>query len=1795
MSLRNGSFTSSTRPTNNNKNSSDRDSIPLSAKLTIYGGTDINRDKAMRKAQYEKRIASRDKDKLQYAMRLKGKTFSNPNQKKLVSKYAPHSGLCVDHLPREVCSRITELVKEMNGTEHVEYFNVNGYYKVWQFYCLCKHVSVVTTVLFLWLFFGTNSRFWLFALGYFNYRLAAECKGAYIVLASLGRGNPPWMPIPFFMLKPGNSPLKYHIRAHSSFGPPVDLEKLLENTEFVPQSGTIIQDFPRRFRDADVMGLLTENVVVFIERTVAALVALRTSTNTANGVSVVLLYASTLMESSMYTKLENIVSGVLYEEYTPQTGVTDNVLGVMAKASESWKILRGHPMAEKICLVVTALVSAGICSASSFDWSYGNVQLFSTKMTPKFVNAGDVIEAILEVTYSIVATGAKCITDRSFRPLFPFLDGKGIDERYLKLTQASNYSDIGRMEEFTDFVEQSFLEECSEIMKDLRQAKSTSNNPAYQEVLERKVLAVGKMESDFKAKVQAENFRKQPYSILVTGDSGIGKSSIVNTLMQVCLRVYGHDYDPNMVCTLDGNDKFQSTYKSNQPGIIIDDLCNTKATFVQETPLRPIIDIVNNVVMTARKAEAHEKGKTPVRVDVLAVTTNVADVMASTYSNEPVSILRRWMAHITPVVRPGFRKHTDGGEETHALDSAKVVELVGTMDEDGNVIQIPDVWTFDVHEWVLLDHIPVRKYLRDAHGEEMRGIDFFELIRFVRQQCMEHKMVQEKLMLNYRDSALRFCRCGLPNQVCKKATVMCQEEMESHVGSVAYAQTLLAPCIPLLSDESVRRLLDAHDEWQPNVLACAIAAQMSRHHIPDWFQGLCVGFISPSTGSDRFSKDVAVLVIVVGLMLISRWFILLFPLVLYAQAFVYTARKRRLIEMAERDPYHLIWVMEHARAVLPALLGIAGGGLFLLRTIKMIRTVKMLPQGALNPENELQVKSRLTEVNPWAVTQLAQLPGTQKQKAQTHEESIARVGRHVVQMVYNPSNGINDTFPEDGSYTYCVTGLIIGSGLLLTPNHMWHPNADPANPHHEELLCQFVVHDKMANGGCYKVRLSYKNSVKLGELDLRLVRCTKIGCYQDIVWMFPEEPLCSNTQATFVTRERDGSQVFGNAALTPQTVRYKYHQNGQHGVGVATDFPTSPGHCISPYITKDRKHVIGALHIAGITGRMVAAGLCVTQKDLKDAMAELAREQPNHVLVSEGPFLEPQYGQKMVVHQRQHERCPSNYMPVGSRFALYGVVDAGSTFRSDVELSPISTLVAATTGWENQHGPPKVLSNSRAYRPYMLEATTDRTGPCFSVLEKASADYCAPLHVVIAEKAYIRDGIRPLNNLETICGIDGRRFIDPMNRGSSMGLPLNSPKKDFLIDLPPEDHPTHNHPQDFPPDVHIEVERMRAAYMNGTTCNPVFNSKIKDEPTKLSKDKVRIFHVTQIAFSYLIRQYFLTIIGFLSTFPLLSECAVGINAEGMEWDELVRHVTGFGEDRMLGVDYKGYDNSLNVDLIQAALVQMIGFAQASGNYTRDDLAIMRGIATDLLFPCVVVNGTLLRLCGTNTSGNNLTTTINSMCNSLLFRCAYFSKVGINGDEVFRNDVRLMTYGDDAIGSSSPSSNFDMVCLQEFCSTCDITVTMSDKSSQMRRYVTFKELDFLKRTSRFCLDRGAIVSCLDLTSVAKMLHIVRKKSALSLEEQMATNLATANRILCYYPRETYDHYNECLKIISLSSGLVVPELNKTYDQHVREWQFKYAEFSDTSSLTSEVTTFSSTEARGKYDVWDDDSPNEYGEI
>lgn len=335
---------------------------------------------------------------------------------------------------------------------------------------------------------------------------------------------------------------------------------------------------------------------------------------------------------------------------------------------------------------------------------------------------------------------------------------------------------------------------------------------------------------------------------------------------------------------------------------------------------------------------------------------------------------------------------------------------------------------------------------------------------------------------------------------------------------------------------------------------------------------------------------------------------------------------------------------------------------------------------------------------------------------------------------------------------------------------------------------------------------------------------------------------------------------------------------------------------------------------------------------------------------------------------------------------------------------------------------------------------------------------------------------------------------------------------------------------------------------------------MKDEPTVVTKDKVRVFQAAPIALQLLVREYFLPIARFLSIFPLVSECAVGVNTQGPEWNELSMHVKKYGENRILAGDYSKYDLRMAAQLTAAAFRILIDIAVATGNYSEDDINIMRGIATDIIQPIMAYNGDLLGHVGSNPSGQNLTVYINSIVNPLLLRCAYFS-IYQDRDYIppFKEVCALMTYGDDAKASVKEGyDEYNHISVANYLGAHDMKFTMPDKTSTPTKYMTDETADFLKRKNVVNPETGLIFGALCEESIFKSLHSVCKSKAVSNEEQCTSNIDGALREWFAHGEEKYEFRRSQMKAIASQAGITqgCTELDVSYSDCVTRYCEKY---------------------------------------
>jgi hypothetical protein len=266
----------------------------------------------------------------------------------------------------------------------------------------------------------------------------------------------------------------------------------------------------------------------------------------------------------------------------------------------------------------------------------------------------------------------------------------------------------------------------------------------------------------------------------------------------------------------------------------------------------------------------------------------------------------------------------------------------------------------------------------------------------------------------------------------------------------------------------------------------------------------------------------------------------------------------------------------------------------------------------------------------------------------------------------------------------------------------------------------------------------------------------------------------------------------------------------------------------------------------------------------------------------------------------------------------------------------------------------------------------------------------------------------------------------------------------------------------------------------------------------------------------------------------------------------------FGADRVVAGDFKAFDQQMPAELVLYSFELMLSLAKRAG-YTENDLIIMKGIATDVAYPMIEINGEFVQLFGSNPSGQNLTVYTNSVVNSLYHRCAYYTVYKNKDVPPFNEVMSLMTYGDDCKGSVKVGyDEFNHTSIANALRVAGVEYTMADKTSESVPFISNCDASFLKRNAVWNDEIQMWFGPLEEDSIMKSLHSVLRSKVLSPEELAACNMDGALREYFYHGKEIYEDRRAKMQRVASKVGLTpfCRELGLTYDMRLESWKSKY---------------------------------------
>ena len=182
--------------------------------------------------------------------------------------------------------------------------------------------------------------------------------------------------------------------------------------------------------------------------------------------------------------------------------------------------------------------------------------------------------------------------------------------------------------------------------------------------------------------------RTPPFSVLVYGDSGIGKSTIKDMLYFHYAKVMGLNHDMCHCYVRNPAAKFWDGFSTSMWCIILDDVAFMHPNKAPngDPSVMEFLQIINSVPFCPDQADLADKGRTPLRAKLCIGTTNTQDLNAHYYFANASAAQRRFPFIIHPSVKREYIS------PDNMLDPSKVPQSSG----------YPDLWN-----WKVIKVIPV--------------------------------------------------------------------------------------------------------------------------------------------------------------------------------------------------------------------------------------------------------------------------------------------------------------------------------------------------------------------------------------------------------------------------------------------------------------------------------------------------------------------------------------------------------------------------------------------------------------------------------------------------------------------------------------------------------------------------------------------------------------------------------------------------------------------------------------------------------------------------------------------------------------------------------------------------------------------------------------------------------------------------------------------------------------------------------------------------------------------------------
>lgn len=1221
-----------------------------------------------------------------------------------------------------------------------------------------------------------------------------------------------------------------------------------------------------------------------------------------------------------------------------------------------------------------------------------------------------------------------------------------------------------------------------------------------------------------KAQIQA---KMTAIGICYVGPSGVGKSLLMEQTSKCLISASGDVPTSDKIVTGQMSDKFDSNELPQHLSIQYDDVGNNSSN----ENFDKLLNAVNSQSRPFLKAGVDEKGTMFPGNVACVISTNVPGLNAHK-SNCPDSIARRFL-HIEVKIKESLIDEI-------CVPGTKRVDAVKATTQDGEPRM--DIWKFNVYEFITFDlptdqdefpegciiweNMLVRPLQWTKKVEEEQT--FWDLIMFLTKRAKRHYASQEKALASMKmRQNIGYCgECHLPENVC-----MCCKEMESEwfvnyeLGNRIHSIAGAYDNLMWLRDDVLNIT-----RWQQGVGAVLMLAPLK-------WKVRIINYGLPTFTLLTLLSNTALLTVCVTIIVLVFMYVCEVYIAFRSARHCLATTQGAISQLAEDT---CAAARRHRNTIF------AGAS--------MIGFIYLLYR-AFRPRSEMISYQESLPVNVKSA-----LARRERAKTTPLDQILPHIKKDIGKL----------TVTIDGESSRHCLAFPIESNFYVTVGHVFPKEGDfTIEIKHDDSLTPTAAKQKLTTNHIY--RFDNKDLVifqvpsaapRRGYKDFLVGRPSHLGTqYVKLVTL----DMPSMTRQVSDTRMEPAFNMFKNNVFV---------DNAQGGLKVyqpykyASPIGTRNGMCGS-VVVDYAQSVIYGFHIAG-TGK-VGLMTTLTMQDVEGALNKFRGFVPlnkgelqmgSQTLVKEPGMCDMQIGDD------EHDKSLEDHNCITEGILPEG----GAKFSSPYIKHPFIQEVTKEFG-PYKFGPPQEINSNFHKRKALTKLTTPNQEFALDELDYIVDDFMRPVKKMIVNlpKSKKEDLSRTLSVQEALDGT-GEPSLGGINNSTSCGFPFKGKKKNYLKRDPfDEDLPLTPRELVEYRDVNImeEVEEMKARYLSGVSCRPLFKCSMKtNELLPVEKKKARIFMGSNFPFLILCRQYLAPVIRLISKNKFLFETAKGMNMDSVEAEQLYEFIRVQEGERVVALDYSAYDQTMSAQLTTSVAGMVVDMLKDLG-CSNEHIQVARGLLTDIVYPNLHFFGTIIQLANSDPSGNPITTELNGMVNSLYLRCFFFRIYPeLKGKMNYRDAIKTMTYGDDNIsGVHSDYEKFNGENIVAEGKKVGLKITMADKDAEITKFTHINDSDFLKRKFRYCEDLGRMRAPLAKSSITKSLYWMKKDSPEPPEILFAQNVDGGLRKASQYGRGYFEEMRTKFKTIAEVHGcenlikwwgydeLILHDRFQYYDNHV----------------------------------------------